>query len=262
MMLRIFHAGVNLEAIGSFIESQDWVGLDGFLAHFQKTVKKMKYSSIPVISAPSGLSIGGGFEVVLSTDMTIYHANSVTGLVESLVGVVPGGGGVKELLYRWRDIKGNETEAAWATFMNVGYGKTAQSPLEAKELAMFREGIDSFVMNRDRLLDTALNAIQELAKDYQPTYRDNFIMPGREVWQEMQNWLQKTHEKGYLTPHDVTTGTQIARIVTGGDVDAGTVMNEDDLFDLERKAFLALAKTEQTKSRIQHMLSYGKPLRN
>jgi 3-hydroxyacyl-CoA dehydrogenase len=257
-----FSCGVNLEAIGNFIDSQDWVGLDGFLGHFQKTVKKMKYSNIPVISAPSGLSIGGGFEVVLGTDMTIYHANSVTGLVESLVGVVPGGGGVKELLYRWRDIKGNETEAAWATFMNVGYGKTAQSPLEAKELAMFREGIDSFVMNRDRLLDTAVNAIQELAKDYQPTYRDNFIMPGREVWQEMQNWLQKAHTKGYLTPHDVTTGTQIARIVTGGDVDAGTVMNEDDLFALERKAFLTLAKTEQTKSRIQHMLSYGKPLRN
>ena len=257
-----FSCGVSLWSVRNCFEKNDFDALDAFLIYFQNTMLQMRNSKLPVISAPSGLSIGGGFEVVLSTDMTIYHANSVTGLVESLVGVVPGGGGVKELLYRWRDIKGNETEAAWATFMNVGYGKTAQSPLEAKELAMFREGIDSFVMNRDRLLDTALNAIQELAKDYQPTYRDNFIMPGREVWQEMQNWLQKTHEKGYLTPHDVTTGTQIARIVTGGDVDAGTVMNEDDLFDLERKAFLALAKTEQTKSRIQHMLSYGKPLRN
>jgi 3-hydroxyacyl-CoA dehydrogenase len=222
----------------------------------------MKYSNIPVISAPSGLSIGGGFEVILGTDMTVYHANSVTGLVESLVGVVPGGGGVKELLYRWRDIKGNEVDAAWATFMNVGYGKTAQSPLEAKELAMYREGIDRFVMNRDRLLDTAVGEIRELAKNYQPIIRGNFIMPGRDVWQDMQNWLHKTHEKGYLTPHDVTTGTQIARIVTGGDVDAGAVMNEDDLFDMERKAFLTLAKTEQTRKRIQHMLNYGKPLRN
>ena len=257
-----FSCGVNLEAIGGFIESQDWKGLDQFLEHFQQTVKIMKYSNIPVISAPSGLSIGGGFEVILGTDMTIYHANSVTGLVESLVGVVPGGGGVKELLYRWRDIKGNEIDAAWATFMNVGYGKTAQSPLEAKELAMFREGIDDFVMNRDRLLDTAVTEITKLAKNYQPTIRDSFIMPGREVWQEMQNWLQKTHKKGYLTPHDVTTGTQIARIVTGGDVDPSTVMTEDDLFAMERKAFLTLAKTEQTRKRIQHMLSYGKPLRN
>ena len=97
---------------------------------------------------------------------------------------------------------------------------------------------------------------------YRPTIRDSFIMPGREVWQEMQNWLQKTHKKGYLTPHDVTTGTQIARIVTGGDVDPSTVMTEDDLFAMERKAFLTLAKTEQTRKRIQHMLSYGKPLRN
>ena len=146
--------------------------------------------------------------------------------------------------------------------MNVGYGKTAQSPLEAKELAMFREGIDDFVMNRDRLLDTAVTEIKKLAKNYRPTIRDSFIMPGREVWQEMQNWLQKTHKKGYLTPHDVTTGTQIARIVTGGDVDPSTVMTEDDLFAMERKAFLTLAKTEQTRKRIQHMLSYGKPLRN
>ncbi|MDG1713678.1 MAG: 3-hydroxyacyl-CoA dehydrogenase NAD-binding domain-containing protein [Woeseiaceae bacterium] len=257
-----FSCGVNLEAIGRFIESQDWNGLDEFLKHFQQTVKTMKYSNIPVISAPSGLSIGGGFEVILGTDMTVYHANSVTGLVESLVGVVPGGGGVKELLYRWRDIKGNEVDAAWATFMNVGYGKTAQSPLEAKELAMYREGIDRFVMNRDRLLDTAVGEIRKLAKNYQPIIRGNFIMPGRDVWQDMQNWLHKTHEKGHLTPHDVTTGTQIARIVTGGDVDAGTVMNEDDLFDMERKAFLTLAKTEQTRKRIQHMLNYGKPLRN
>ncbi|MEC8956488.1 MAG: acetoacetyl-CoA reductase, partial [Pseudomonadota bacterium] len=185
-----------------------------------------------------------------------------TGLVESLVGVVPGGGGVKELLYRWRDIKKNETEASWATFMNVGYGKTAQSPLQAKELAMYREGTDQFVMNRDRLLDGAINAVTELASNYKVNYRDDFVMPGQAVWQEMQDWLHKTQEKGYLTPHDVTTGTQIARIVTGGDVKAGTTMNENDLFTLERKAFLELAKTEQTKKRINHMLRYGKPLRN
>ena len=257
-----FSCGVNLECIAEFIENQDWTGLDGFLGHFQKTMQTMKYSNLPVVSAPVGLSIGGGFEVVLHTDMTIYHANSVTGLVESLVGVVPGGGGVKELLYRWRDIKKNETEASWATFMNVGYGKTAQSPLQAKELAMYREGTDQFIMNRDRLLDGAINAVKELANNYKVSYRDDFVMPGQTVWQEMQDWLHKTQEKGYLTPHDVTTGTQIARIVTGGDIDAGTIMHENDLFELERKAFLELAKTEQTKKRINYMLRYGKPLRN
>ena len=257
-----FSCGVNLECIAAFIQKKDWEGLDGFLDHFQKTMKKMKYSNIPVISAPAGLSIGGGFEVVLHTDRTVFHANSVTGLVESLVGVVPGGGGVKEMLYRWRDVKNNETEAAWATFMNIGYGKTAQSPMQGKELAMYRENLDTFVMNRDRLLDSAIDLTIQTSEKYSPTYRDNFIMPGREVWKEMQEWLTKTHQKGYLTPHDVTTGTQIAMIVTGGDIEAGTSMSEDDLFGLERRAFLKLAKTDQTKNRINHMLSYGKPLRN
>ena len=257
-----FSCGVNLECIAAFIHEKDWEGLDGFLDHFQQTMKKMKYSNIPVISAPAGLSIGGGFEVVLHTDRTVFHANSVTGLVESLVGVVPGGGGVKEMLYRWRDIKNNETEAAWATFMNIGYGKTTQSPMQAREFAMYRENQDTFVMNRDRLLDTAIDLTIQTSEKYSPTYRDNFIMPGREVWKEMQEWLDKTHKKGYLTPHDVTTGTQIAMIVTGGDIDAGISMSESDLFGLERQAFLKLARTDQTKSRINHMLSYGKPLRN
>ena len=257
-----FSCGVNLERISDFIEVRDWDGLDAFLEHFQKTVKKMKYSSIPVVSAPSGLSIGGGFEVVLHTDASIYHANSVTGLVESLVGVVPGGGGVKEILYRWFDIKKNETEAAWKTFMNIGYGKTAQSPLQGQELAMFIEGRDEFVMNRDRLLDAAIIKVDHLKNNYSPTYRSELSMPGRDIWQKMKEWLMDAHKKGFLTPHDVTTGTQIAMIVTGGDIDEGTIMNEDDIFGLERKAFLSLAKTKETKQRIKHMLAYGKPLRN
>jgi 3-hydroxyacyl-CoA dehydrogenase len=87
-------------------------------------------------------------------------------------------------------------------------------------------------------------------------------MPGREAWSEMQDWLKKTQEKGYLTPHDVTTGTQIAMIVTGGDVDAGTLMSEDEIYALERKAFLRLAQTDQTRARIQFMLDYGGALRN
>jgi len=87
-------------------------------------------------------------------------------------------------------------------------------------------------------------------------------MAGREVWQEMIRWLEETHDKGYLTPHDVTTGTQIAMIVTGGDVDAGTEMNEQELLDLERKAFVALAQTPETRARIEHMLAFGSPLRN
>ena len=243
-----FSCGVNLHSILEFIENDDLQGLDRFLDHFQQTVKAMNLAPIPAVAAASGLSLGGGFEVVLHSDKTIFHANSVTGLVETMVGVVPGGGGVKEMLYRWNERKGEPVKAAWETFMNIGYGKTAGSPLEAEPLAMYRKGVDDYVMNRDRLLHTAVEAVLELAPDYAPDQHGTLSMPGRDVWLEMQNWLQKTHEKGYLTPHDVTTGTGIAMIVTGGDVDAGTLMTDDEIMALERKAFLQLAATPQTRA--------------
>jgi 3-hydroxyacyl-CoA dehydrogenase len=257
-----FSCGANLESILGFIVNQDMPGLDQFLNHYQRTLQAMKYAPIPVIAAPSGLSMGGGFEVLLHTDKVIFHANSVTGLVESLVGVVPGGGGVKEMLYRWFERTGDMNKAAWNAFMNIGYGKTARSPLEAEPLAMFRPGIDDYIMNRDRLLDAAMTAVVEMAPGYQVTKRTSLAVPGRDAWSEMRDWLQKTHEKGYLTPHDVTTGTQIAMIVTGGDVDAGTELSENDLFALERKAFVTLGNTVQTRDRIQFMLEHGSPLRN
>jgi len=237
-------------------------GLDAFLDHYQSTLQSMKYAPVPVVAAPSGLSMGGGFEVLLHTDKVIYHANSVTGLVESLVGVVPGGGGVKEMLYRWFEREGDMTKAAWNAFMNIGYGKTARSPLEAEPLAMFRTGIDEYIMNRDRLLTAAMSAIRDMAGDYEVTRRQPLAMPGRDVWAEMQDWLQKAHAKGHLTPHDVTTGTQIAMIVTGGDMDAGTELSENDLFKLERQAFTTLGRTAETRDRIRHMLEHGTPLRN
>ena len=112
--------------------------------------------------------------------------------------------------------------------MNIGYGKTAKSPLEAEPLGMFRHGVDEYVMNRDRLLDTATRAALAMAPAYVVTTRDSLNMAGRDVWQEMVDWLNNTRDKCYMTPPDVTTGTQIAMIVTGGDVDAGTKMSEQD----------------------------------
>ncbi|MCH8159987.1 MAG: enoyl-CoA hydratase/isomerase family protein [Proteobacteria bacterium] len=257
-----FSCGVNLRDVLNFITNADWEGLDQFLDHFQQTLLAMRYAPIPVVAAPSGLSLGGGFEVVLHADKVIFHANSVTGLVETLVGVVPGGGGVKETLYRWSERNDDVVKGAWDTFMNIGYGKTARSPLEAEPLTMFRKGIDSFVMNRDRLLDTAVDAILKMAESYTVEKRAPLAMPGRDVWQEMIEWLGKARSKGHLTPHDVTTGAQIAMIVTGGNIDAGTMLSENDICDLERKAFLTLARTNETRVRIEHMLEHGSPLRN
>ena len=222
----------------------------------------MRYAPIPVVAASSGLSLGGGFEVLLHCDKVVFHANSVTGLVETLVGVVPGGGGVKETLYRWAEKEGDVTKGAWQAFMNIGYGKTARSPLEAAPLNMLRDGTDSYLMNRDRLLDEAISATLGMAGSYSARRRKPLAMPGRDIRQEMDEWLQKAAAKGHLTPHVVPTGSQIAMIVTGGDVDAGTLVTEEEICGLERKAFLTLAKTRETKARIEHMLQYGAPLRN
>ena len=182
-----FSCGVNLESVLSFIVNEDWQGLDEFLDDFQKAVQSLKYAPIPVVAAPSGLSLGGGFEVVLHADKVIFHANSVTGLVEPLVGLVPGGGGVKEMLHRWFERYGDVDKAAWKSFMNIGYGKTARSPLEAEPLAMFRPAVDTYVMNRDRLLRSAEDAILELSPSYSCERRPTLAMPGRDRWQEMKD---------------------------------------------------------------------------
>jgi len=257
-----FSCGVNLEGVLDFIRREDFDGIDRFLDHFQQTCLGLRNAPVPVVAAPSGLSLGGGFEVLLACDRVVYHANSVTGLVETLVGVVPGGGGVKEMLYRWFAAEGDVVKAAGQVLSNIGYGRTARSPLEARDLAMYRDGTDTFLMNRDRLLDTAVKTALAMTDGYAPGRREPLAMAGRGTWQSMIAWLGEQRAKGRLTPHDVTTGTELAMIATGGDVEPGTVMTEQDLLDLERRAFVRLARTEETRARIEHMLAHGTPLRN
>ena len=256
-----FSCGVNLNAVRGFFESKDWLGLDVFLNDFQQTVHKMATADFPVVVAPVGLSLGGGFEVVLHGKQVICHANSNMGLVESGVGVIPAGGGCKETLYRWIEKKdGDVTAAAWESFYALGFGKTASSPLLANELAMLR-GNDRFVNNRDRLFTESVAAIKNPIEQV-PFVREPIAMAGREVYAKMIAWAEAAHKKGTLFAHDVFVSTQIAEIVTGGDVDAGTMWSEQDLYNAERRAFLRLAKTSQTQARITGLLDNGKAVRN
>jgi 3-hydroxyacyl-CoA dehydrogenase len=258
-----FSCGVNLQAVREFFRRDDLDGLDRFLADFQKTVHRMQTASFPVVAAPVGMSIGGGFEVVLHARQVICHANSVTGLVESLVGVVPGGGGCKETLYRWIELLqcGDDiSEACWKAFMNLGYGKTATSPVIARKQAMLRTH-DRFVINRDRILAEAIVAIDDAAGQV-PFARPDLALPGRPVFQEMVKWLEDGRDKGLFMPHDVNVGTEMARIVSGGDVDPGSLHSEQDFYDAERRSFLTLINTEATRARINSMLDAGAPVRN
>jgi len=253
-----FSCGVSLWAVRECFEDNDYQRLDDFLKHFQSTMSIMRNSTMPVVSAPVGMSIGGGFEVVLHTDQVIANTNSVMGLVESGVGLVPAGGGCKEVLYRWNTKLNDPKQAAWNAFMNVGLGRLAKSPLEAEKLA-FTKPNDSFYINRDHLLGSALSALDGVKKTAQ---MEPLKLTGMAHFEEMKSWLLKNLEKGFLTPHDQTVGTEIARIVTGGDCLEGTLANEQDLFDAERESFLRLARLPETQARIVSMLDQGQTIRN
>ena len=256
-----FSCGVNLNAVRAFFQSKDWDGLDKFLNHFQQTVHKMAVADFPVIVAPVGLSLGGGFEVVLHGKQVICHANSNMGLVESGVGVIPAGGGCKETLYRWIDKKDGDVAAgAWEAFMSLGYGKTASSPLHAQDLAMLRLN-DRYVNNRDRLLSESLASLKD-GSDQVGFDRAPIAMAGKPCFDKMVAWAEDMHAKGKLFAHDVVVSTEIARIVTGGELEPGTLQSEQDLYDAERRAFLVLAKTEATQERIGTLLDKGKAVRN
>ena len=253
-----FSCGVSLWSVRDCFEKEDFNSLDAFLIYFQETMLKMRGSTLPVIAAPVGMSIGGGFEVVLHADHVVSHANSVMGLVESFVGVVPAGGGCKETLYRWSDHLADNHKAAWKSFMNIGLGRLANSPSEASALAMSRQG-DVFHMNRDYMLNLSLSSLEKVKKSID---RKPMALSGADQFQEMVGWLESSYAEGALTAHDITVGTEIARIVTGGECPAGTVFSEQDILDAERASFIGLARTAETQARIVAMLDNGKTLRN
>ena len=252
-----FSCGVNLQAVRGFFRNEDMPGLDQFLTHFQQTVQRMSIADFPVVCAPVGMSLGGGFEVVLHAKQVICHANSTMGLVESGVGLIPGGGGCKETLYRWVEKLGNLddqdiSEACWKAFMNLGYGRTCSSPILAKQQAMLRDN-DRFLSNRDRLLGEAMKAINQ-PSEQKVFNRPDLCVPGKPVFEAMLKWLQNAHSEGKLTPHNVAVATELARIVTGGEVAPGTMMSEQDFYAAERTAFLKLVASDATRERINSML--------
>ena len=258
-----FSMGVNLEFVLEAAEAKDWPRLERMLTEFQSTCTAMRDAPFPVVAAPSGMTLGGGFEVVLHCNAMVAHANTTLGQVETLVGLIPGGGGGKEILSRWRDGPDRPpgVDAAVMAFRLVGTGQTAGSPDEARPLRLMLPE-DRAVMNRDRLLAEARDRALELAEGYRPPSPPDFVALGPAGYEALQGVLDRLEEKGITTPHDHVVGGQLARILCGGDRPAGTPVSEAEVFALEREAFLYLAGTEATIARIRHMLLRGKPLRN
>lgn len=258
-----FSAGVDLNAFRAFIEAKDWDGIDGFLARFQQAVKALKYTNVPVIGAPSGLAIGGGFEVLAHCDKLIAHSNSVLGLVESGVGVVPAGGGVKESYLRWYEATGDWRKAAWQTWMQIGYGLTGTSPETSARYQYFLADRDDSVMNRDKLVARAMQDIEATNKaGYQAPDEPEIMLAPYDLRDEMAAFMDKGIEDGLFFTHDKQVAMTIATIVTADEDEQTHSVSEDDLFARERRAFISLAKTEPTYERISTMLDKGTPVRN
>jgi 3-hydroxyacyl-CoA dehydrogenase len=249
-----FSAGVDLNHFQALIKARDFDEVDAFLNHFQQAVKALKYAPVPVVGAPSGLAAGGGFEVLMHCDKLVVHTNSVLGLVESGVGLVPSGGGVKESYLRWYAKTGDWDEAAWKTWMQIGYGRTGSSPQLSAKFEYFRDGHDIAVMSRDRLLARAIAEAKALSSGYQPSKVPEVMLASHSLIEKMDSFMQDGVDKGMFTAHNKVVAMAIATIIIA-DHGEDAASDEQTLYDRERRAFLHLSRTDDSADMIANMLA-------
>jgi len=258
-----FSAGVNLTYTMQFADKKDFKSIEKFIKYFQETCKHLKYSKYPVVSAPSGLTLGGGFEVMVQSNFVASHTNIVVGLVETIVGLVPAGGGCKEMLARWLDTEEAKKDPNYAplkVFDIIGYGKTATSPVEAEPMKYLRPS-DKKIMNRNSLLEVSKRILLD-NKDFKAPNELKFKLPGKPVRGEMDKILDKLYNDKVILEHGVEVAKELAYVLSGGDTTIDKTLSEDDLFQLELNAFMKLIESRKTQERIKHTLATGKPLVN
>tara|TARA_B100000959_G_scaffold39499_2_gene38621 strand:+ start:1220 stop:3442 length:2223 start_codon:yes stop_codon:yes gene_type:complete len=258
-----FSAGVNLTYTMEFADKNDFKSIEKFIKYFQETCKHLKYSKHPVISAPSGLTLGGGFEVMVQSNFVASHTNIVVGLVETIVGLIPAGGGCKEMLARWLDTNEAKSDPNYAplkVFDIIGYGRTATSPVEAESIKYLRPE-DKKIMNRNSLLEVSKKILTD-NKDFKVPNELKFKLPGKAVREEMDKIIEKLYNDKVILDHGVEVAKELAHVLSGGDTTIDKTLSEDDLFKLELDAFMRLIETQKTQDRIKHTLATGKPLVN
>ncbi len=259
-----FSAGVNLNYLMDFVKQKDFKSIEKFLKYFQETCKHLKYCENPVISAPSGLTLGGGFEVLVQSDYVIAHTNIALGLVETLVGLIPCGGGCKEMLWRWMQTEEAKKDSDFTpqkVFDIIGYGKTITSPMEAMSLK-FLLTKDKSVMNRNELLPISRNLISKIKNEYEPPKSPIFNLSGSQVRDKMFQTLETLFREKKILEHGMEVGKKLAFVLSGGNTSIDKKLSEDDLYALEFEAFIQLLQMEKTQARINHTLKTGKPLLN
>ena len=258
-----FSAGVNLSYTMDFANKSDFKSIEKFVGYFQETCKHLKYSDHPVVSAPSGLTLGGGFEVMVQSNFVASHTNIVVGLVETIVGLIPAGGGCKEMLARWLNTDEAKKDPHYAplkVFDIIGYGKTATSPVEAEPMKYLMPE-DKKIMNRNRLLEVSREILND-NKDFKSPSETEFKLPGKVVKEEMNKILEKLYNDKVILDHGLLVAQELAHVLSGGDTTIDKTLTEDDLYKLELDAFMRLIETKETQDRIKHTLATGKPLVN
>ena len=262
-----FSVGANIGMIFMMAVEQEYDELNSAIKYFQDTMMRMRYSSIPTISAPHGMTLGGGCEISLHADKIVAAAETYMGLVEFGVGVIPGGGGSKEMALRASDLfhKGDvQLNVLQEHFLTIGMAKVSTSAYEAFDLGLLQKGKDTIVVNKERQIATAKAHAKLMAESgyTQPVKRKNIKVLGKQALGMFLVGTDSMEHSKYISAHDQKIANKLAYVMAGGDLSEPTMVTEQYLLDIEREAFLSLCSERKTLERIQHMLKTGKPLRN
>ncbi len=262
-----FSVGANIGMIFMMAVEQEYDELNMAIKMFQDTMMRMRYSSIPTVSAPHGMALGGGCELSMHADKVVAAAETYIGLVEFGVGVIPGGGGSKEMALRAADtFRKNDVElnVLQEYFLTIGMAKVSTSAYEAFDLGILQKGKDVVVVNKDRQIATA-KAHAKIMADAgytKPVKRKDVKVLGKQALGMFLVGTDSMEAGHYISEHDKKIADKLAYVMAGGDLSEATMVTEQYLLDLEREAFLSLCTERKTLERIQHMLKTGKPLRN
>lgn len=262
-----FSAGANVGMIFMMAVEQEWDELDFAVRAFQNTTMRLRYSSIPVVVAPHGLTLGGGCEICLHADKVIAHAETYMGLVEFGVGLIPGGGGTKEFALRFSDELNSgdmRINLFREKFLTIGQAKVSSSGHEALELGYLRDGVDEVIVSRSNQISYAKESCLKLAnKGYvQKAKRKDIKVLGKEGLGIVYVGADSMKSGNYMSQHDLIISEKLGEVLCGGDLSQVTEVSEQYLLDLERRAFLELCTERKTLERIQSLLQTGKILRN
>jgi 3-hydroxyacyl-CoA dehydrogenase len=262
-----FSVGANIGMIFMMAVEQEYDELNAAIKYFQDTMMRMRYSSIPTIAAPHGMALGGGCELSMHADKVVAAAETYIGLVEFGVGVIPGGGGSKEMALRASDTFRKddvELNVLQEYFLTIGMAKVSTSAYEAFDLGILQKGKDIVVVNKERQIATA-KAYAKLMADQgytQPVKRKDVKVLGKQALGMFLVGTDSMEASRFISEHDHKIANKLAYVMAGGDLSEPTFVSEQYLLDIEREAFLSLCTERKTLERIQHMLKTGKPLRN